>query len=88
MNCEGGSWFWGSTLASALFIVPGLIMYFFLPNRVRSNWFAIPLCIIFWLAWILTKAFLTGGEEFQPTTISVLSLIILYKLTTYKPKTT
>ncbi len=87
MQCLGGSLFWGSALTSSLFIFPGLLTYFYLPNKLRSKWFAIPLCMVFWVMWILAKAFLTDGEEFKPTAISVLSLIILYKLTTYKVKT-
>jgi hypothetical protein len=80
--CEGGSWFWGSTITTALFIVPGLGAHFVIPQKLKNKWLAIPSSLALWLCWIVLRAFMTDGEEFRPSVMAVVSVILFYKLAT------
>lgn len=83
-KCDGGSWFLGSTFASMYFIIPGIALYFFLPQKLKNRWFAVPICIILWIFWVGLRALMTGDEEFRPTLISLISLLIFFNLATTK----
>lgn len=81
-QCEGGSWFLGSTLCLSIFLIPGLFIHYKLPNKLKTRWIVVPIGIALWLSWIILRAVLTNGEEFRPTLILILSIIIFYKLGT------
>lgn len=80
LQCVGGSWFWGSVITYFFYVFPGVVLYFFLPEALKIKWFVIPLSFFMFLTWVITQAILTDGEPFRHSIISLLGLILFFRL--------
>ena len=82
IGVDGDHWFLGSTASTAYFLVPGVILHLNLPKTLRNNWLAIPMSILWWSIWSVVRSAMIGDGDFRPTVISMINLLLLYRLIT------
>jgi|TARA_B110000503_G_scaffold106843_1_gene159595 hypothetical protein len=80
LTCRG-SFFMGAAFCMIFFGIPALIIHRFVPEDVKGLWLALPVCLLFYFAWIVTMTAVTEGP-YRPSLIVIIGTIIMYRAST------